>query len=84
MQPANPRLLDIGLWFLKHRRSEAMWWYNKVLMPLGLFFQKRLEFVDGLVKASGVDELVLVCRKSPGPPHGCHLSKETYRPGGAA
>ncbi|MBI1921724.1 MAG: class I SAM-dependent methyltransferase [Geobacter sp.] len=63
MQPANPRLLDFGLWWLKNRRREAMWWYNKVLMPLGMFFQKRLEFVDGLVDSPGVDEIVLVCRK---------------------
>jgi SAM-dependent methyltransferase len=84
MQPANPRLLDIGLWFLKHRRSEAMWWYNKVLMPLGLLFQKRLQFVDGLVRAAGVDELVLVCRKSPEPPLGCPPGEEAYCPDGAA
>jgi SAM-dependent methyltransferase len=25
MQPANPRLLDLGLWWLTHRRREAMW-----------------------------------------------------------
>jgi SAM-dependent methyltransferase len=63
MQPTNPRLLDFGLWWLKHRRREAMWCYNKVLMPLGMLFQKRLKFVDGLIDATGVDEIVLVCRK---------------------
>ena len=63
MQPASPRLVDFGLWWLQHRRREAMWWYNKVLMPLGMLFQKRLKFVDGLVDAPGVDEIVLVCRK---------------------
>jgi SAM-dependent methyltransferase len=68
MQPANPRLLDFGLWCLKHRRREAMWWYNKVLLPLGIFFQKRLKFVDGLIDATGVDEIVLVCRKRTEPP----------------
>jgi SAM-dependent methyltransferase len=70
MQPANSRLLDLGLWWLTHRRREAMWWYNNVFMPLGMFFQKRLEFVDGLIDAPGVDEVVLVCRKRsslPGP-----------------
>jgi SAM-dependent methyltransferase len=63
MQPANSRLLDLGVWFLTHRRRGAMWWYNKVMMPLGMYFQKRLNFVDGLVDAAGVDEIVLVCRK---------------------
>jgi len=67
MQPANPRLLDVGVWFLKHRRRGAMWWYNKVLMPLGMLFQKRLDFVDGLVDANGIDEIVLLCRKRTAP-----------------
>ncbi len=70
MQPANHRLLDFGLWWLKHRRREAMWCYNKVLMPLGMFFQKRLEFVDGLIDATDVDEIILVCRKRTGPAPG--------------
>lgn len=70
MQPSNPRLLDFGLWWLVHRRREAMWWYNRVLLPLGMLFQKRLKFVDGLTDAPGVDEIVLVCRKRTGSQHG--------------
>ncbi len=66
MQPANPRLLDFGLWCLKHSRREAMWLYNNLLMPLGMRFQKRLTFVAGLFDAPGVDEIVLVCRKRTG------------------
>lgn len=68
MQPANPRLLDFSLWCLKHSRREAMWCYNKVFMPLGMLFQRRLKFVDGLIDATGVDEIVLVCRKQTGHP----------------
>jgi SAM-dependent methyltransferase len=67
MQPSNPRLLDFGLWWLQHRRREAMWWYNRVLLPLGMLFQKRLKFVDGLIDTPGVDEIVLVCRKPDRP-----------------
>lgn len=63
MQPTSPRLLNLGLWFLTHRRQEAMWLYNRILMPLGMLFQKRLKFVAGLLEAPGVDEIVLVCRK---------------------
>lgn len=66
MQPSNPRLLDFGLWWLKNRRRQAMWWYNRVLLPLGMLFQKRLKFVDGLIDAPGIDEIVLVCRKLTG------------------
>jgi SAM-dependent methyltransferase len=63
MQPASPRLLDFGLWFLTNSRRGAMWCYNKILMPLGLLFQKRLIMVDGLIDSPGVDEIILVCRK---------------------
>ncbi len=63
MQPAAPVLLNLGLWWLKHRRREAMWWYNKILMPMGMFFQKKLKFAEGLNTAAGTDEIVLVCRK---------------------
>jgi len=63
MQPAAPILLNFGMWWLKHRRREAMWWYNRVLMPVGMFFQKKLKFINGLNAAAGADEIVLVCRK---------------------
>lgn len=63
MQPSNPRLLNLGLWWLKNRRREAMWWYNRILLPLGMFFQKRLKFGVGLIDTSAVDEIVIVCRK---------------------
>ena len=43
MQPKSSRLLDLGQWFLTHRRERAMWWYNRVFMPLGLHFQKALQ-----------------------------------------
>ena len=66
MQPSNPRLLNFGLWWLKNRRREAMWWYNRVLLPLGMRFQKQLKFVAGLIDAPGIDEIVLVCRKQSG------------------
>jgi len=64
MQPANSRLLNLGLWWLNNHRREAMWWYNRLLMPLGMFFQKKLIFVEGLnAAATGADEIVLICRK---------------------
>ena len=64
MQPESSRLLDMGMWFLTHRRQRAMWLYNHVLMPLGVRFQKRLELVAGMVATERVDEVLLVCRKA--------------------
>jgi hypothetical protein len=67
MQPRSSRLLDPGMWYLKHRREKAMWWYNRVLMPAGVRFQKKLSLVSGMADAEGVDELLLVCRKEGAP-----------------
>lgn len=61
MQPRASRLLDLGMWCLTHRREKAMWWYNHLLMPLGLRRQKTLALVPGLIETSGVDEIFLVC-----------------------
>ena len=66
MQPKSSRLLDLGIWWLTHRRERAMWWYNRVFMPLGLRFQKSLSFAAGLIDTAEVDEILMVCRKVAG------------------
>ena len=63
MQPANPRLVKYGMSWLEQHRTWAMFWYNWVGMPLALLFQKRLKLVSGLIDTTGVDEMVLVCRR---------------------
>ncbi|MDE2448340.1 MAG: class I SAM-dependent methyltransferase [Gammaproteobacteria bacterium] len=63
MQPRSSRLVDFGMWWLLHDRERAMWWYNRVIMQLGLLFQKRLRWESGMMATEGVDEVLLVCRK---------------------
>jgi len=63
MKPRNSRLVKYGMSWFKHRRKEAMLWYNWVGMPLALLFQKGLTLVSGLVDATGVDEVILVCQR---------------------
>ena len=63
MRPRSSLLMDAGMWFLTHRREKAMWLYNRVLMPMGVRFQKKLALVAGLVDTEDVDEVLLVCRK---------------------
>jgi hypothetical protein len=63
MAPRSSRLLDLGMWWLTHHRERAMWWYNHAFMPLGLHFQKTLQWVPGMIATDGVDEVLLVCRK---------------------
>ncbi len=64
MQPRSSRLLDAGMWWLTHHRERALWWYNRVFMPLGLWFQKPLELHTGTMETDGVDEILMVCRKA--------------------
>lgn len=66
MQPNNPRLLDYGVRMLMRHRRRAMNWYNRVFMPLGMWFQKKLTFAPGLMNTDGVHEVALVCRRAAG------------------
>ena len=66
MQPRSSRLVDFGMWWLNHHRERAMWWYNEVLMPLGLWGQKRLRLLPGVIPMDEIDEILLVCRASAG------------------
>lgn len=63
MQPRSALLLAAGMWSLTHRRERAMWWYNRVMMPLGVRFQKKLTLASGMIATEDVDEVLLVCRK---------------------
>ena len=63
MQPRSSRLLDLGMWWLTHQRERALWWYNRAFMPLGLRFQKALDFQAGMIASDAVDEIIMVCRR---------------------
>jgi SAM-dependent methyltransferase len=64
MQPRSRMLSRMGAWWLTRRREQAMRWYNRVLMPMELFFEKRLRLVPGMIDVTRVDEVLLVCRKN--------------------
>jgi SAM-dependent methyltransferase len=66
MQPRSSRLVDLGMWWLLHDEKRALWWYNSVIMQLGLLLQKRLRLESGMIASDGVDEVLLVCRKQRG------------------
>ncbi len=67
MKPDSSPLLNLGMWFLKYHRRVAMFFYNRLFMPIGLKRQKSLELSEGLIPTEGVDEVFLVCRYSPSP-----------------
>lgn len=64
MQPTSKTLLHLGEWYLTHQRERALWWYNRVIMPLGLRMQKALKWQRGMPACEGVDELLLLCRRT--------------------
>ena len=63
MAPRSSRLLDLGMWWLTHRREQAMWWYNRVFMPLAVRFEKALVVAPGMIATEKVDEILLICRR---------------------
>lgn len=65
MQPGSSRLLALGQWYLTHQRQRAMWWYNRVFMPIGLRLQKPLQWRAGMGNIQGVDEILLRCTYRP-------------------
>ncbi|MDR3445283.1 MULTISPECIES: methyltransferase domain-containing protein [unclassified Dyella] len=64
MQPSSPTLLALGEKYLTQHRERALWWYNRVFMPIGLRLQKPLSWQPGLVPSTGVDEVLLLCRRT--------------------
>jgi SAM-dependent methyltransferase len=63
MAPRSSRLLELGVWWLTHRREQAMWWYNRVIMPLAVRFEKVLTVAPGMIDTTNVSEILLVCRR---------------------
>ena len=63
MQPRSGWLLDFAVWGLTHRPVQAMRWYNRIFLPLGLRLQKPLAWAPGLLDVAEIDEILLVCRR---------------------
>jgi len=63
MEPRSGWLLDFAVWGLTRRRVQAMRWYNKLFLPLGLLLHRRLACAPGLIDVTKVDEILLVCRR---------------------
>jgi len=63
MQPNNPRMLKYAVKVMTEHRTAATRWYNWLFLPLGMLFQKRLKFTDGLMDLTQVYEVLLVCRR---------------------
>jgi SAM-dependent methyltransferase len=67
MKLESTRLLELGVWWLTHRREQAMWWYGHVFMPLAVRFQKKLQFAPGVIATDNLDGILVVCRRDGSP-----------------
>ncbi len=65
MKPRSPRLVAAGMWFLRNQPVRAMWWYDRVLMPLALLLQRKLDWRDGFPDPDRTDTVLLLCRRTP-------------------
>lgn len=63
MQSNSPRLLRYAVHGLSQHPVAAVRSYNWFLFPIGLVFQKRLKFTDGLMDLRNVHEVLVVCRR---------------------
>ncbi len=70
LQPTSRAILDFVVWSFRHRPAHARWWYSRVILPLGAFFQKKLALTAGMIAADTVDEVLLVCRRGTAPARG--------------
>ncbi len=64
MLPRSSKLKNLGMWFLSHQRGRAMWWYNRIFMPIGLRRAPVLTLSNGMIDTTGVAGVLLVCRKA--------------------
>lgn len=63
MEPKQKWLLDLAVWGMTRRWDQAIRWYNKYFLPIGLRTQKPLMWAPGMVDVANVGEIVLVCRR---------------------
>jgi SAM-dependent methyltransferase len=63
MEPKQKWLLDLAAWGMTRRWDQAVRWYNKYFLPIGLRIKKPLAWSPGLVDVAGVGEIALICRR---------------------
>ena len=62
MQSNNSRLLHYAVQGLTRHPVAALRCYNWLFFPLGLLFQQKIKFTNGLMHLDKIHEVLLVCR----------------------
>lgn len=62
-KPRNKWMVNLGFWFLKRLRRPSLFIHNRLVFPLSLYFQKKLDFKEGLLDSEDIEEVLLICRR---------------------
>ncbi len=64
-KPRSKLLVNIGFWFYRHLRRPSLFIHSRLVFPLSLYFQKKLDFQEGLLDSEEIEEVLLICRRMP-------------------
>lgn len=64
MKPKSSWLVQWGMRKMQESPRFSMWLYNRVLMPMGLRFQKPLQLQDGMANTESISDVFMLCRKA--------------------
>lgn len=62
MKPKSSWLVNFGMRQMRENPKFSMWLYNRVLMPMGLRFQKPLVLQEGLADTQSISDVFMLCR----------------------
>lgn len=62
--PANRRFVQIGAWVLARVRAPAVWFEDRIVLPIARLFEKRVEWREGFHVPPGAAGVILVCRRA--------------------
>lgn len=63
MKPKSSWLINFGMHHLEKNPERSLWYYNRIFMPLGLFFQKPLKLQEGMANTDTIGEVFMVLKK---------------------
>lgn len=64
-KPRSQQLVSVGLRIIRHFMKPTLFLHNRLIFPLSLYFQKELDFKEGLLDSEDIEEILLICRRMP-------------------
>jgi SAM-dependent methyltransferase len=64
-KPRSKKIVSFGFWFFKYFRRITLFVHRRLAFPVSLRFQRSLVLQEGLIDTSEIEEILLVCRRTP-------------------